>query len=518
MGILKAISDALREKAKEEVIKYLKKIAEEQEKRTAERSPKPHDRRDERKPMPAYPSERDEEHRRRDSERDRHDRFDRHDRHGRDQSSGERGERDERWQERLDRYREKYRDDFRDQRDHDRDRGREKERDRAREESLRREEEKPALVRAPESPEMPAAPKPATPQPVILHKKPEAPAQQPPAEQKASPAPAKPVSAVPQKKEWIAPLNDQPIEKVQIALGTDDAPVPVDLGRMIQQLPPLEYALYLKLYLYSFSIRKNYGYVGAGLKKNVGLADLDPAEFDRLLQRLEKRGLLALEKISEFQSTYVLYLPFDTERMSRVEEKKEGSDGVAPVPAEHSSASSRPVPGTSREEKPAHSPRTEVKSTGKSVVASGKQANKKGKVQQEEAKKPSRDAKEGAETKGKRKGTRVSKGSDRREEPEPMPTPPEPEMAAPGAADLSLDEEQLAKSYRTFVSMEIDKAKMRVGRSNFDKIYMEAVKYIDKKYGFKVLSDQERFREYLTQYYISAFDIPSFDEWKKSKA
>jgi len=88
----------------------------------------------------------------------------------------------------------------------------------------------------------------------------------------------------------------------------------------------------------------------------------------------------------------------------------------------------------------------------------------------------------------------------------------------PGKASLDMHDEDLYKSYRTFVSLEIDKAKMRVGRSNFDKIYMEAVKYIDKKYGFKVLSDSEKFKEYLTNYYISAFDIKVYEEWKKSKA
>lgn len=88
----------------------------------------------------------------------------------------------------------------------------------------------------------------------------------------------------------------------------------------------------------------------------------------------------------------------------------------------------------------------------------------------------------------------------------------------PGKVGLDMKDEDLYKSYRTFVNLEIDKAKMRVGRSNFDKIYMEAVKYIDKKYGFKVLSDSDKFKEYLTNYYISAFDIKTFDQWKKDKA
>ena len=87
----------------------------------------------------------------------------------------------------------------------------------------------------------------------------------------------------------------------------------------------------------------------------------------------------------------------------------------------------------------------------------------------------------------------------------------------PGKPVEGMEYDEMYKSYKTFVSLEIDKAKMRVGRANFDKIYMEAVKYIDKKYGFKVLSDSDKFKEYLTNYYISAFDIPTFENWKKSK-
>ena len=87
----------------------------------------------------------------------------------------------------------------------------------------------------------------------------------------------------------------------------------------------------------------------------------------------------------------------------------------------------------------------------------------------------------------------------------------------PGKHVDGMEDDEMYKSYKTFVSLEIDKAKMRVGRANFDKIYMEAVKYIDKKYGFKVLSDSDKFKEYLTNYYISAFDIPTFENWKKTK-
>lgn len=112
--------------------------------------------------------------------------------------------------------------------------------------------------------------------------------------------------------------------------------------------------------------------------------------------------------------------------------------------------------------------------------------------------------------------------------PAPKPAPkakaePEPEEETQRAEDIpgkpveGMENDEMYKSYKTFVSLEIDKAKMRVGRANFDKIYMEAVKYIDKKYGFKVLSDSDKFKEYLTNYYISAFDIPTFENWKKSK-
>ena len=103
---------------------------------------------------------------------------------------------------------------------------------------------------------------------------------------------------------------------------------------------------------------------------------------------------------------------------------------------------------------------------------------------------------------------------------EPKEEPEEETQRAediPGKHVEGMEDDEMYKSYKTFVSLEIDKAKMRVGRANFDKIYMEAVKYIDKKYGFKVLSDSDKFKEYLTNYYISAFDIPTFENWKKSK-
>lgn len=102
---------------------------------------------------------------------------------------------------------------------------------------------------------------------------------------------------------------------------------------------------------------------------------------------------------------------------------------------------------------------------------------------------------------------------------EPKKEEPETQRSEdiPGKPVEGMENDEMYKSYKTFVSLEIDKAKMRVGRANFDKIYMEAVKYIDKKYGFKVLSDSDKFKEYLTNYYISAFDIPTFENWKKSK-
>lgn len=109
----------------------------------------------------------------------------------------------------------------------------------------------------------------------------------------------------------------------------------------------------------------------------------------------------------------------------------------------------------------------------------------------------------------------TAKEPERSEKKEETKNPENDEI--PGKMKKGMEDDELYKSYRTFVNLEIDKAKMRVGRSNFDKIYMEAVKYIDKKYGFKVLSDSEKFKEHLTSYYISAFDIKSFEEWKKSK-
>jgi len=86
--------------------------------------------------------------------------------------------------------------------------------------------------------------------------------------------------------------------------------------------------------------------------------------------------------------------------------------------------------------------------------------------------------------------------------------------SSPGKQTPGMGSRDLVKAYNTFVSLEVDKAKMRVGRTNFDKIYMEAIKYIDKTHGFMILSDSDKLKEHLVEYYISAFDIPTFDEWK----
>jgi len=129
------------------------------------------------------------------------------------------------------------------------------------------------------------------------------------------------------------------------------------------------------------------------------------------------------------------------------------------------------------------------------------------------AKKPEKEPEKPAAKKAEKPAPKAAKPK-----PEPKEEPEtQHEEDIPGKMVEGMENDEMYKSYKTFVSLEIDKAKMRVGRANFDKIYMEAVKYIDKKYGFKVLSDSDKFKEYLTNYYISAFDIPTFENWKKSK-
>jgi hypothetical protein len=252
---------------------------------------------------------------------------------------------------------------------------------------------------------------------------------------------------------------------------------------------------------------------------------MDAVEFGRLLDRLEKRGMVLLDRISEHQSTYILYLPFNEKTMKLVEEKKpEPEPAPAPKQEPRPVAKSDPKPPAAKvESKPA--PKGKEKEKEKVKEKEPEKGKNKGKVKEPEK------AKEPEKGKGKAKEPEKGRGRpDDRQRGKGKPAPrPEPEKKQPaheelpdepmipGKMAIDMDDEALMKAYRTFVSMEIDKAKMRVGRSNFDKIYMEAVKYIDKKYGFKVLSDQERFREYLTQYYISAFDIPNYDNWKKAK-
>ncbi len=224
-----------------------------------------------------------------------------------------------------------------------------------------------------------------------------------------------------EQEEWIPPIVQEPILKISIGRESDDVVLNRRFASDLQSLNLEEFSVYMKLLFVVFRQKKNYGYMGNALRKKLELKGMSSGKFGSIALRLEKRGLVHLEKVSDTQTTYVLYIPFDESCMKHVEEPRQV---------------------------------------------------------------------------------------------EPKKAKAETHMEKPGSAGRGMDEDALIKSYRTFVALEIDKAKMRVGRSNFDKIYMEGVKYIDKKYGFKVLSDSEKFKDYLNQYYISAFDIPTFEEWK----
>ena len=266
-------------------------------------------------------------------------------------------------------------------------------------------------------------------------------------EEKAEPEKVEEVLEKPRKKEIYPIANNLEFVRVSYKKNQDGVMIPKDLAELIKMLPLEEYACFVKLYCFALEQRKNYGYWGGTLKRKIGLDQLTTAEFEELGNNLMAYGLLLLEKLTENQKTFVLYVPFDEDTMVKLSTAKQPEK---------------------KPEKPAK-----------------KQAPK----QQPKAK----------------------------AEPEPEEEETQRAEDIPGKPVEGMENDEMYKSYKTFVSLEIDKAKMRVGRANFDKIYMEAVKYIDKKYGFKVLSDSDKFKEYLTNYYISAFDIPTFENWKKSK-
>lgn len=255
-------------------------------------------------------------------------------------------------------------------------------------------------------------------------------------------------------EEEIIPITDEDIERLTYKLKPDRIMISYDLADLALALPLEEFALYLKMVIYSQDQKKNYGYLGNALKKKLGLSDMDIEEFNVLSDRLQAYGLLEIETVSDNQRTYILYMPFDEELMKRTNASKV---------KQQNTQRRNPQPRSDQNRK---------------------------------------------------KDNRGRQESKPRQEPIPQQRQQE---EIPGQATADMKDEDLYKSYRTFVHLEIDRAKMRVGRSNFDKIYMEAVKYIDKKYGFKVLSDSEKFKEHLNNYYISAFDIIGFDEWKKRK-
>ena len=275
--------------------------------------------------------------------------------------------------------------------------------------------------------------------------------------------PAEPVQAeekepqVPETRKEIFPIVEKDLVKYIYKTKPELISIPRELADLMQMLPVGEFACFMKLFIFTTEQKKNFGYIGNNLKKKIGLDSLSPEEFEELIANLEAYGLMKVEQVSDNQRTFILYIPFDEETMSVSE-----------------------MPRTEKQPE-----RNESRNSN----------------QQKKA--PARKEPEKTEKKTPVKAEPV------KEEKE--------EDDRPGRSRIGMEDDELYKSYRTFVNLEIDKAKMRVGRSNFDKIYMEAVKYIDKKYGFKVLSDSEKFKEHLTNYYISAFDIKSFEEWKKSK-
>ncbi len=265
----------------------------------------------------------------------------------------------------------------------------------------------------------------------------------------------------------IIPLvNDLPIK---YHFTTTEVPLSKDFNDLTLSLPFDEFAIYTKLFIYSVAQRKNYGYLGNSLRRKTGLDSMDNRLFELALLKLSARGLIAIEDLSSNQRTFVLYVPFDEDYMKKQEKRSNKQD----------------------------------KRRDKQSSRSGDQRQQRRSNQRQNS--PQQSDNRSSRSRKGRSGKAIAGSDSVREE------------SVPGRADHSMDDEELKKQYNTFVSLEIDKAKMRVGRSNFDKIYMEAVKYIDKKYGFKVLSDTEKFKEYLTGYYMSAFDIPSFDEWKNRK-
>ncbi|MBP7434460.1 hypothetical protein KA996_13030 [bacterium] len=243
--------------------------------------------------------------------------------------------------------------------------------------------------------------------------------------------------------EEILPLIESEFTKFTYKVKPKDFTIPGELADIIKMLPVEEFACFVKLMIFVFEQKKNFGYIGNTLRRKIGLESFENEKFDKTVENLEKYGVLKVEQVSDNQKTFILYVPFDEETMVKAEYQK-------PEKTQQKKVEKKPVKKGDEEEKP------------------------------------------------------VEKQNDQQDD-------------IPGKAVFGMENDDLYKSYRTFVSLEIDKAKMRVGRSNFDKIYMEAVKYIDKKYGFKVLSDSEKFKEYLTNYYISAFDIPTFEAWKKTK-
>ncbi|HRQ70473.1 MAG TPA: hypothetical protein PLW78_09265, partial [bacterium] len=122
--------------------------------------------------------------------------------------------------------------------------------------------------------------------------------------------------------EEILPLIESEFTKFTYKVKPKDFTIPGELADIIKMLPVEEFACFVKLMIFVFEQKKNFGYIGNTLRRKIGLESFENEKFDKTVENLEKYGVLKVEQVSDNQKTFILYVPFDEETMVKAEYQK----------------------------------------------------------------------------------------------------------------------------------------------------------------------------------------------------
>ncbi|HDT11361.1 MAG TPA: hypothetical protein ENN58_01340, partial [bacterium] len=94
------------------------------------------------------------------------------------------------------------------------------------------------------------------------------------------------------ENEDILSLIEEDIVRLTFKTRPGDVSLPKKIVEILQFLSFYEFAVYLKLFIFCCDQKKNYGYLGNTLRKKTGLIEMESEEFNKIIDRLSKYGLI----------------------------------------------------------------------------------------------------------------------------------------------------------------------------------------------------------------------------------